>query len=150
MNFAQVVAAKGTARCVTSFAWIPPSFAWIPPSLASRQRGVALLCALPLLYHPVSSTAQAVGVVAWARDGGRDHHSHPHARDGVMLPCSHAPMLPCYRGALVRSSRCSSQTIVTHHLPGLVLPRRPFRERNELDPRRDPPCIKNCTQSRCI
>ena len=68
MNFAQVVAAKGTARCVTSFAWIPPSFAWIPPSLASRQRGVALPCALPLLYHPVSSTAQAVGVVAWAVD----------------------------------------------------------------------------------
>ena len=79
MNFAQVMAAKGTARCVTSFAWIPPS-------LASRQRGVALFCALPLLYHPVSSTAQAVGVVAWATDGGRDHHSHPHARDGVMLP----------------------------------------------------------------
>ena len=101
MNFAQVVAAKGTARCVTSFARIPPSFAWIPPSLASRQRGVALLCALPLLYHPVSSTAQAVGVVAWATDGGRDHHSHPHARDGVMLPCSHAPMLPCFHATVV-------------------------------------------------
>ncbi len=104
MNFAQVVAAKGTARCVTSFAWIPPSFAWIPPSLASRQRGVALLCALPLLYHPVSSTAQAVGVVAWATDGGRDHHSHPHARDGVILPCSHAPhasMLPWCPGAII-------------------------------------------------